>query len=470
MTVLRILAVSVWLAGSVGACAAASARGRLAVTRIADTIVDPAALNFTASYTGCLNGKAFQQDGVVSHNGWQYATYFDGGRRLCLGRRSLAGNTWEVIRFADYVQKANDRHNVAVVGVCPGDGTLHLAFDHHASPLHYRVSRKGAATNPAGVTWDASLFGTTTSQLEAGKRLVGITYPRFVTTPAGGLQLWYRVGGSGNGDSHLAEYDPTRGTWRQVGLMIARTGRYGQSASRCPYLNGLDYDRRGRLHVTWCWRETPNVMTNHDLCHAYSEDQGRSWCNSAGARIARPGKGGDRLDVSSPGIVFRALPTSRGLINATAQAVDSHGRPHVVTWHLPDGAAAPSSWRDARERSRYFHYWLDGKGNWRRVGLGFVGGRPKLVLGRNDDAYLVFAGQRAFGDLQIAAASARSEYANWEVAHRDTGRPTFTGEPLIDPRRWAREGILSVYIQERPRGRRLSRALHVVDYRLGPSR
>jgi hypothetical protein len=33
--------------------------------------------------------------------------------------------------FDDYEQRSDDGHNTISVGVCKGDGTVHVAFDHH---------------------------------------------------------------------------------------------------------------------------------------------------------------------------------------------------------------------------------------------------------------------------------------------------------------------------------------------------
>src|SRR5204863_6627670 len=115
------------------------------------------------------NGRAFQQDALASVKGWQYTTWFDAERRLCVARRAVRGRKWQAIRFDDYHFKGNDTHNAPVLGICPADGTIHLSFDHHGSPLHYRVSKPGAATSPASTNWDASLFSDTTDQLEPAK-------------------------------------------------------------------------------------------------------------------------------------------------------------------------------------------------------------------------------------------------------------------------------------------------------------
>ena len=118
------------------------------VTKTGDSLVDSKALTIQGSFGQAINGKSFQQDALVSHNGYQYVGYYDADRHVCLARRKLPDGPWAIIRFGDYDFKSNDAHNTISLGICPKDGTIHMAFDHHVHPLHYRVSQKGVATDP----------------------------------------------------------------------------------------------------------------------------------------------------------------------------------------------------------------------------------------------------------------------------------------------------------------------------------
>jgi hypothetical protein len=438
----------------------------LAVERTLSSVVDANALHFAGGTWGnCVNGQSFQQEALITFGKWQYATYYDSQRRVCLARRPLASEAWEVIRFEDHRLRGNDTHNVAVVGVCSLDGTIHLAFDHHGSPLHYRVSRPGVALRPEQHAWTAELFGPITDMLEPGKPLARVTYPRFLRTPAGGLQFGCRIGGSGNGDKCLSEYDSAAGRWQGFGAFAAGTGSYGASMSRNAYLNGLTYDRGGTLHVTWCWRETGDPMTNHDLQYAASDDGGQTWKNNAGTsigtRIAAP------LTIDSPGVRVVEIPVRRGLMNTTTQAADSQGRIHVVTFHLPDDVPTQPNWESSRKQAHYFHYWRDDRGQWRRHDLKIMGGRPALWFDAADNAYLVYTGDRfhRLDELCIAAATASSRWQDWKVVHRESG--TFTGQPRLDPH--AAANHLSVYVQQAPADPGASASpLHVIDFLASP--
>lgn len=439
----------------------------LKIEKINETIVDPEALYLSEGQWGnSVNGQSFQQDAVASFNGWQYATYYDVNRRLCIARRKLTSKNWEAIRFQDYTFKGNDTHNVTVLGICPSDGTIHLSFDHHGHPLHYRVSRPGVAKRPDDFPWQADLFNKITSELEPGKKLSRVTYPRFIRTPDGGLQFGCRIGSSGDGDKCLANYDPATGTWKNFGAYISKDGVYGKGTSRNPYLNGPNYDKNGRLHVTWCWRETGDPMTNHDLDYAWSDDKGNTWFNNVNQKIGERAK--QLISIDSPEVKIATIPMNRGLINATTQATDSKNRIHLVTFHLPDDAPQQPDWSSTRKKTRYFHYWRDKKGEWHRNDLGFNGGRPQLAFDAGDNAYLIFAGDNynPSPNLSIAAATAKTQWTDWKIIHREPG--PFTGQAQLD--RYQNAGLISVYIEKKPENVRATASiLNVFDFRLNSS-
>ncbi|MHC4510341.1 MAG: BNR-4 repeat-containing protein [Planctomycetota bacterium] len=110
----------------------------LTAAKIGDSLVDSNALTIQGGFGQSINGLSFQQDTVVTHAERQYVTYYDANRRVCLARRELPARDWRVIRFKDYDFQSNDAHNTISVGICPKDGTVHLAFDHHG---HQRRNR-----------------------------------------------------------------------------------------------------------------------------------------------------------------------------------------------------------------------------------------------------------------------------------------------------------------------------------------
>ncbi len=443
--------------------------------KIGDTVVDPAALTLKpgAEFGSTINGQAFQQDAVHTSHGWQYVAYYDGARHVCVARRKLPAGAWQKLVIAGYDFKSQDAHNTVSLGICEGDGTLHLAFDHHVTTLHYTMSVPGAATHPDSVKWDGSLFGPIHSDLEKGKPLV-VTYPRFWNTPDGGLQMHYREGSSGRGNNMLVDYNPATGTWfgtRQLDSLAGNyTDEFGTSDHRNAYPNGYDYDSAGRLQATWTWRESAGGV-NHDLLYAYSDDRGHTWHTDDGKLINGP------ASVDTPGLTVENISRRYGLMNNQAQAVDSQGRIHVVMWsssvETPLNAGPADVWGAPADR-QYHHYWREAAGNWHDDVLPWMAGsRGRLFIDGADDLIFIYNRPAAgsamahglyftAGDLVIASASAKAHWLDWRIVAEEKG--PFINEMLGDPTRWTSEKILSIMVQQTPKVIGTPSPLRVLDY------
>ncbi|MHC4995091.1 MAG: BNR repeat-containing protein [Planctomycetota bacterium] len=465
MNSIKPLIALLWIASVV--VSPVPALAELTATKIRDSVVDPRALTIDGNFGQGINGLAFQQDAVATHNQHQYVGFYDAERRVCLARRKLPTGQWRVIRFNDYDFKSNDAHNTISIGICPQDGTIHLAFDHHGHPLHYRVSQKGVATQPDEVRWDASLFGPITSELETGHP-IKLTYPRFWQTPDGGLQFCYRRGGSGNGDRMLVDYDPQAGVWLNTRQIDSGKGPFedamGASQTRCSYPNGYDYGPNGALHTTWVWRES-SQGSNHDLMYAYSQDRGKTWLNNDGQPLAEP------PHVNSPGITVARIGRDYGLMNTHGQAVDSQGRVHVVMWHCTDASLKEVGSHPGEERwgpfdaRRYHHYWRETNGVWRHTELeGVAGNRPKIFLDAEDNAYMIYQRRTLdrSGPIRIAAATASSGWTDWQTIYEEAG--PFLNDLLGDRYRWAKDGTLSVLVQQTPGQAHEPTPLRILDF------
>lgn len=49
-----------------------------------------------------------------------------------------------MLSFSDYEQLVDDGHNTISIGVCRGDGSIHLAFDHHCDRCVVAYSWEGS--------------------------------------------------------------------------------------------------------------------------------------------------------------------------------------------------------------------------------------------------------------------------------------------------------------------------------------
>ena len=387
------------------------------------------------TYTGYMNGESFQQDGITTVAGWQYTAFWDQSGYVNLSRRQLPAGAWQNLRLTDYATTSTDSHNTISIGVSRQDGTIHLAFDMHSSVLRYRKSVPGLATAPATAAWQTSSFGAVQTSL-TGAGLPTMTYPQFLTTPAGKLQLALRTGTSGAGDEVLYEY--AGGTWTSVGRFID-----GTTANNNAYLFGLEYDSTGLLHATWTVRETANASTNHDLFYAYSRDDGRTWRNNAGTVIATTGSA--PLISNSAGLRVWAIGQNRGLINQESQVVDQAGIVHVLASHLPASAPSNSDFTAARENAVLVHYWRDKASKvWHQTYTPFLerSSRGDIAVDASDNLY-VASGDSSTRKLHIETASKSSGWTDWAL--RYTSGAIYYSDPLIDHERLRTLGVLSIF-------------------------
>jgi len=444
-----------------------TAQAEPAARLVADTVLDASALYFV-SYDGVVNNNSFQQDAILTYKGRQYATWYTASRNAVIARRAVGSTRWEVVTLPHRLS-VNDSHNVISLGISPQDDTIHVTMDTHNTRLYYMRSTAGLAngTQP----WNAAAFGQVQRTL-GGVELGAMTYPQFVVTPEGRLQFSYRTGGSGNGVNELAEY--SGGTWRKLGVWSSATGSYTGpngvvSTTRNMYLHGLTYDRSGRLHAAFTWREgntgvlcNRGGLTNHDTGYVYSDDRGRTWRNGAGAVVGTTG--GTRVGVNSPGLIADPLDPNHGLMNQESQAVDSAGTPHVVISYVP-GRFTQCVTAYATQRAQYgrtFHLVRGADGRWAKREVPVPPAhtqRSKIVFDRADNAYLVMPRGK------IVSASKASGWADWKLVFDAASLRAF-GEVNVDTSRVGSEGILSVQYQQVSSGTTPS-AIRVADFLLG---
>ncbi|WP_306214847.1 BNR repeat-containing protein [Actinoplanes sp. RD1] len=383
------------------------------------------------TYTGYMNGESFQQDGIVTVNGWQYAAFWDESGYVNVSRRKLSAGAWQNLRLTDYVTTSTDSHNTISLGVGAQDGTLHLAFDMHSSQLRYRRSSAGLLSAPDTAAWSPSSFGAVVTGL-AGTTMSQVTYPQFLTAPDKTLQLLIRTGLSGAGDEVLYEY--ANRAWTYVGKVID-----GTTPGNNPYLFGAEYDSTGLLHLTWTVRETPDASTNHDLYYAYSGDKGRTWRDNSGQVLATPlASGAARLKVWTIG-------QNRGLMNQESQVVDKAGIVHVLASHLPAAAADTTDFTAARDQAVLVHYWRDKASKaWHQTYTPFLerSARGDIAVDAADNLY-VASGDSTTRKLHIETASKASGWSDWTLRH--TSDPVYYSDPLIDHERVRTTGVLSIF-------------------------
>ncbi len=439
------------------------------VTRTGSTRLDAQAVYFV-SYDGLVNNNSFQKNGLLTHNGFQYAAWYTATRSAVVARRALGASSWSTLTLAHQL-KSDDSHDVISMGVSKTDGRLHINMDSHSDGFFYVKSIAGLLDNPGATAWSSAVFGSVQTSLDGLALTSEFTYPQFISAPDGTLQLSYRVGISGNGRNALAQYDGSR--WTSLGEWTSSTGTYtsehGSSTARNMYLHGIDYDVHGRLHAFFTWREqSASVMcssggiTNHDTGYVYSADAGRTWRNDAGTVVATTG-GSDKVAVTDSGLVVDPLNPDHSLMNQESQFTDSTGLPHAIISYVPGrfGQCTTDYVADRIANGRAFHVRKNSSGTWQKTEIPLALNstqRTKLLLDTYDNAYAVFPYGR------IAGASKSSGYSDWTLLYDGSDLNAF-GEVVIDETRVAQDGVLSFMYQEKSSGTTPS-ALHVIDFAL----
>ncbi len=436
-----------------------------------------------SAYGRSINGVAFQQEALLTHDGMQYAAWYTRqDNALMLARRRVKGEQtgdWEPIRLdgsslvnggppgANAGWRPWNSHNVVSIGICPADGSIHVFYDMHGGRLRYRRSVPGLATNRQ-LAWSSDAFLAEQNWLESpGQPVKSMTYPRLASAPDGSLVLLSRVGGSGNGDLTLRRYRTAR--WSAPLVVVSRAGeytdRFGASPGRNAYENGLSVGGDGSLHLSWTWREQRDPVANHGIGYAFSTDGGTTWRSADGSVVADT-SAGRPITVRTDPVWITRTDRSLGTVNQQAQLFDNAGRMHVLMFHRRDDEPYQKGqgfWPKGVQA--YFHYVLDPETRqWKRHQLpGEVGTRPKLGIDPRGNLYCIYLTK---GTLVVQRATPRADFNDWKTITTHAG--SYSGEGLIDPERLRESGILSIFAQrdgpdsKEPTGT----ALEVIELRL----
>ena len=410
---LHLLALCLCLAASAGRAAAAKPSARL--VRVGEGWA-----------RNQVNAVIFRRNSVVSQGRWQYVAFYDAEMRVVLAKRRLGETRWEV-RRTQYTGDARDAHRSISIAV-DGAGFLHVVWNQHDSPLQYcRGLRPGSLE-----------LGARTRML--GEKEQRVTYPEFYKLPGGRPLFLYRDGASGGGNLVLNRYELKTRRWTRLqDRLIDGEGErnaYWQAA----------VDERGTIHLSWVWRETPDVATNHDLCYAKSLDGGRTWMKSTGEPYRLPIKAANAEYV-------RRVPQGSELINQTSMTVDARGRPYVVTYWRPAGTQVPQyqlvfqdgrGWRTVQVTRRTTAFSLSGRGT-RRIPVS----RPQVVVGERGgrpEVFILFRDAERGERVSVAACTRLPEgvCAVSDLTEESVGM----WEPTYDPEVWRRKRELHLFVQK----------------------
>lgn len=372
-----------------------------------------------------VNAVVFRKNSLASHGGLQYIAYYDAQARVVLGRRRLDGGAWELQTTA-FTGHAADAHN-SISLMVDGAGYLHLAWDHHDNPLRYARSLQSGS-----LQMSERLPMT-------GQNERSVSYPEFHRQPDGSLLFLYRDGGSGRGNLVINHYDPASQAWTRLhDKLISGEGR------RNAYWQAFT-DQQGTLHLSWVWRESPDVASNHDLAYARSRDGGRSWETSDGRPCTLP------ITAATAEYAAR-IPQRSELINQTSMSADRDGNPYIAGYWRPAGSAVPQYHVVYRRGGAWRTLALD----WRRTPFSLSGGGTKAIpISRPQIMVDPHAGRPqallVFRDVERGSKVSVARIVDFDAPHWTlldlTDQSVGAWEPSFDTELWRQRGELHLFVQ-----------------------
>lgn len=254
------------------------------------------------------------------------------------------------------------------------------------------------------------------------------------------MLFFYRDGGSGNGNLIINRYNLKERKWTSLQRnLIDGEGRRNAYWQAC-------VDTKGCIHISWTWRESPDVASNHDICYARSADGGSTWEKSTGEKYQLP------INAANAEYIVK-VPQNSELINQTSMAADSKGNIFIATYWRPTGYAVP--------QFHVVHY--TGKG-WQVKNLGFRkaafslqgGGTKRIPISRPQIISWQKGGQLACGvifrdeergNCMSIAINNNMQSNNWRIQNL-TNTSCGSSEPLFDEARWQQEQQLYLFTQK----------------------
>jgi hypothetical protein len=372
-----------------------------------------------------VNTVVFRKNSLVTFGDTQYISFYNQQRYVVIGKRKSGSKDWQ-LKVTPYKGNTADAHNTISMMV-DGAGYIHLAWDHHNNPLHYARSEQ-----PGSLKLTAEM--PMTAKVENR-----VSYPEFYKLANGNLLFFYRDGGSGQGNMVINYYDINTRQWKQLhSNLINGEGKRNAYWQACT-------DVAGTIHISWVWRESPDVASNHNMCYARSKDGGMTWEKSTGEKYALP------ITAASAEYAVK-IPQHSELINQTSMFADAGGKPYIATY-----------WRDSGTTIPQYHIVFKNNNQWTTQSLGFrktafsLSGagtkripisRPQVVAkqsGKKLSVAIIFRDAERGNKVSVAVNNNVKKNL-WQV--RDLSQ-TSTGswEPTYDTELWKQRGIISLFVQ-----------------------
>ena len=377
-----------------------------------------------------VNTVIFRRNSLVTHKDTQYIAYYDEQQNVVLGKRNINSKDWE-LKVTPYKGDAKDAHKSISIMI-DGDGYLHMSWGLHGGPFNYCKS-----VSPGSLELTPKMSMT-------GFKEKAVTYPEFYLLANGNLLFLYRDGGSGNGSLMLNSYDIKTKKWSTI-----QDGWINGEGERSPYWQ-MVIDNKGAIQISWVWRETGDVATNHDICYAKSEDGGLTWKKSTGENYKLP------ITASTAEYALK-IPQKSELINSTAIAVDEGNSPYVVNYWTAKGDSIPQyrlvykkdgAWQTQQISNRKTPFSLSGGGT-KRIPIS----RPLLIVTEKNSrkhVYVFFRDEER-GNRVTVAITKNVAKGKWKFKDL-TSTSVGLWEPTYDTELWKDKKILNLFVQNVEQG------------------
>ncbi|MBN8687699.1 MAG: BNR repeat-containing protein [Chitinophagales bacterium] len=371
-----------------------------------------------------VNAVVFRKNALTSQHGIQFISYYDSSGFVVIGKRQLTDSNWALTR-TQFKGKVTDAHRSISIAL-DGDGYLHMAWDHHGNQLRYCRSRSPYTAD----------MGDETSM--TGQNEKSVTYPEFYRLPDGRLLFFYRDGGSGRGNLLINKYDPVSKKWvRLQENLIDGEGKRNAYWQAC-------VDTHGIIHVSWVWRESPDVASNHDLCYAVSKDGGQTWEKSTGEKYVVP------VTQATAEIIAPVLQQAE-LINQTSMFADGKGAVYIAAYWKGKGNIpqyqlvykAKGNWTTNDLAFRTKGFTLSGQGT-KKIPVA----RPQVIgwsKGNRTYVGIVFRDEERGDQVSLATAKIKKKL-KWRISDLPGGS-TGNWEPSYDTDLWKKEQRLHLFVQ-----------------------
>jgi len=346
-----------------------------------------------------VNTAVFRKNSVVTYNGIQYVSYYDSTGSVILARRKTGTDSW-VVQKTPYTGNIKDAH-CSISIMVDNDGYLHMAWNHHNNALHYRL-------------------------------------------PGGDLIFMYRHGVSGRGNLVINKYILTEKQWVRLHDKLIdgenQRNAYWQSC----------VDNSGIIHVSWVWRETWDVATNHDFCYARSTDGGVTWEKSDGQKYIIP------VTAATAEYAYK-IPQNSELINQTSMYADSYGNPYIASYWTPAWTNVPqyhmvyrdsTGWKSKQISDRKTAFSLSGGGT-KKIPVS----RPQILVNDENDSikiYLIYRDEER--DSKVSVDVCNDLNSDKWLVYDLTDFPVDSWEPSYDTELWKDSSRLNIFVQRSGQG------------------